>query len=130
MSNPFEIHITRDEILMNRDREYPLTPHLEDNLRKLLLALNKFRNIYGKPMQVTSGYRPGKYNDAAGGAPNSAHISCEACDFADPLGELDDWCQANVRVLEQCGLWLESPTRTPGWTHMDIRPRNNRIFIP
>lgn len=115
---------------MGRDREYPLSDKLEENLRKLLVSLNKFRNIYGKPMTVTSGYRPGKYNTAAGGAKASAHLSCEACDFHDPDGTLDSYCLVNQQVLAECGLWLESPDSTPNWTHLDIKPRNNRVFKP
>lgn len=115
---------------MGREVEYPLTPVLEANLSELLLSLNKFRAAYGKPMVVTSGYRPGKYNEAAHGAPNSNHLVCQACDFADPDGSLDQWCLDNIPVLEQCGLYLESPGSTPGWTHLDTKPRNNRVFIP
>lgn len=126
----FEYKITRAEVLMGRDSEYPLTAHMEENLSELLRAINKFRAIYGIPMKVTSGYRPGKYNEAAHGAPNSTHLDCRACDFADPDGELDKYCLANQAVLEQCGLYLESPTKTPGWTHLDTKPRNNRVFQP
>lgn len=115
---------------MGRDKEYPLTPILEQNLSKLLIALNRFRATYGKPMIVSSGYRPGKYNKATGGAEKSSHLTCEACDFSDPDGTLDEYCRNNVSVLEQCGLWLESPDKTPGWCHLDIKPRNNRIFLP
>lgn len=115
---------------MGRDKEYPLDEKCEKNLQHLLENLNKFRNIYGKPMTVTSGYRPGKYNNAAGGAKGSAHLSCEACDFHDPDGSLDAYCQANQQVLGACGLWLEHPDSTPGWCHLDIRARHNRVFRP
>ena len=113
---------------MGRDVEFPLSPELEKNLSNLLVALNAFRAVYGKPMRVSSGYRPGKYNTAAGGAPNSTHLVCMACDFADLDGSLDAFCLANLPSLEQCGLWLEDPERTHGWTHLDIRARNNRVF--
>lgn len=126
----FEYRITRAEVLMGRDSEYPLTVQMEENLSELLRALNRFRAVYGKPMTVTSGYRPGRFNVKAGGAPNSTHLDCRACDFADPDGQLDDFCTKNVQVLEQCGLYLEHPDSTPGWTHLDTKPRNNRIFRP
>lgn len=123
--------ISREEVLMGRDKEFPLTPALESNLQKLLIALNKFRTAYGKPMVVTSGYRPGHYNKDAGGALHSSHLTCEACDFSDPQGILDAFCMANLKLLEDCGLWLESPMNTVGWCHLQIRPvPNKRVFLP
>lgn len=124
--------IMPDEVLMKRDQEYPLTGTLLANLNRLLTALNAFRNVYGIPMVVSSGYRPGHYNTDVGGAVNSAHKTCEAADFHDPDGVLDAYCSVNLDLLAKCGLWLESPAHTPGWCHLQIRsiPSGNRIFIP
>lgn len=125
--------ITRDEVLMGRDKQFPLSQEQEDNLANLLIALNKFRAIYGKPMKVSSGYRPAAINATVKGAAKmSAHTSCEACDFVDKDGLLDEWCLDNIKVLEECGLYLESPQHTVGWCHLAIRrPKSgNRIFIP
>lgn len=125
------MHITREEILQNREKEFPLTPALEANLAKLLVALNKFRDTYGIPMIVTSGYRPGYYNTQAGGAPFSAHKVCMACDFADGDGALKEWIRKNPDVLTTCGLWQEAPQSTPTWVHLDIRDRGPRhVFLP
>lgn len=127
-----EMHIKREELLMGRDTEYPLTPELEANLNNLLTALNGLREKYGKPMIVSSGYRPGKYNVAAGGAKNSSHMSCEACDFKDSSRELTNWCLANLDALEEFGLYMESNDRTPTWVHLQIRRpgSGNRVFKP
>lgn len=120
--------ITKDEILMKRDKEYPLSKEQEDNLIKLLSAVNKLRALYGKPMLVSSGYRPGKYNTAAGGAAKSAHLTCEAVDFKDADGKLKAW--VTPEILKQCGLYMEDPAATPSWIHVQIRPTKNRIFKP
>ena len=32
--------ITREEILMDREKQHPLTPELEENLDRLLIVLN------------------------------------------------------------------------------------------
>ena len=112
--------IKLEEILMGRDKEYPLCNASEINLKKLHEALNKFRRIYGKPMMVTSGYRPHKYNKAAGGAKKSNHTICLACDFADADGDLDAFCVANLEILEHCGLYLEHPKWTKGWCHLQL----------
>lgn len=120
--------ISRDEILMGRDKEFPLTPELEANLSNLMIAVNKLRTLYGQPMYVDSGYRPDHYNTDAGGAPNSAHQLCEAVDFRDVDNKLKDWI--TVEILEQCGLYQEDPSHTKTWLHVQIRPTHNRVFIP
>lgn len=122
--------ISRDEVLMGRDKDAPLTEEQEANLEVLLTALNKLRKAYGKPMIVTSGYRPPSVNAAVGGAKKSSHMSCQACDFRDHDGSLDEWCLENLDVLEECGLYLESPLHTPGWCHLQTRQTKNRVFIP
>lgn len=128
--------LTRDDILMGRDREYPLTPILEENLQRLLAAVNHLQLLYrqrfgeDRKFVPTSGYRPGHYNRAAGGTPNSAHLHCMALDIADPGGHIAKWIMENRNVLAECNLWLEHPDYTRGWVHVDIRRRPNRVFIP
>lgn len=124
--------ITRAEILMGRDVQYPLTAELEDNLSKLLDCLNQLREVYGQPMFVSSGYRPGPYNAAAHGAVHSNHMTCLACDFKDVSGEIDAWCLRNLHELEAAGLYLEDPRNTPGWCHVQCVPpkSGHRVFIP
>lgn len=123
--------ITRKEFLMGRDVEFPLSAQLETNLAHTLEVMNKIRYAYGKPMSVSSGYRPGHYNTDAHGAKGSAHLSCEACDFGDGDGSLDKWCQANKPLLISLGLRLESVAHTPGWCHLDTRYRSgDPEFIP
>lgn len=125
--------ITAEEVLMGRDKQWPLTEEMSDNLDALLVALNMFRQAYGKPMIVSSGYRPYVFNATVkGAAPNSAHTVCLACDFVDKDGKLDLFCLDNLALLRKCGLYLESPANTPGWTHLQLRePKSgNRVFLP
>ncbi len=123
--------ITRDEVLMGRDKAYPLTAEMELNLETLLYRLNKVRRHYGKPMIVSSGYRPGAINSTVPGASKkSAHMNCMACDFEDPDGRLAVWCLKNRAFLRELGLCLEDPNYTKGWVHLDIKPRKNTVFIP
>lgn len=122
--------ITRAEVLMGRDLQYPLTSELEDSLEKLLTALNVFRNAYGKPMTVTSGYRPAGINAKAGGARRSAHMTCEACDFADADGAIKRFALQNLKVLEDAGLYMEDAAATPTWCHLQTRRTRNRVFKP
>lgn len=117
---------------MGRDTEYPLTNELVINLDQLLTSLNKFRAAYGKPMHVSSGYRPGKYNKAAGGAINSSHLTCEACDFKDGDWALKQFVLMRPEILEECGLYMEHPDHTRTWIHLQTRKTASgaRIFKP
>lgn len=75
------------------------------------------------------GFRP---QDCRIGAPRSNHKLGLAVDRYDPTGAIDDWCFRNQHVLEECGIWLEHPDATPGWSHWQaIGPRSKaRVFRP
>lgn len=122
--------LTAKEVLMGRDKEYPLSKEQIDNLLDLLPRINLVRFHYGKPLIVSSGYRPGHYNTQAGGAKKSNHMSCKAVDFADPKGEFAKWCLANMHILKQAGLYMEDPSRTVGWLHLQSEPTKNNPFMP
>lgn len=122
--------ITAKEILMGREKEYPLNSEQIENLLDLLPRINLVRFHYTKPLIVSSGYRPGHYNKAAGGAKNSCHLACQAVDFKDPKGDLAEWCLENMDILERAGLYLEDPRHTKGWVHLQSRPTRNNPFIP
>lgn len=125
--------ISRSEILMGRDKQYPLDGILEVNLEKLLKAVNKFRAVYGKPMRVSSGYRPAAINATVkGAAKKSNHMKCLAVDFVDRDGKLAEYCLNNLKLLEEFGIWLEDPAFTKGWIHMQVVPprSGNRVFKP
>lgn len=123
--------IKASELLMGRDSEYPLTTELNQNLTKLLTAINFLQAHYWPyPMMVSSGYRPGKYNMMAHGTKNSAHLTCEAVDIVDVDGKLKEFLSSSINILAQCGLYMEDPSRTPTWCHLQIRPTTNRIFKP
>lgn len=132
MSTVVEYKVTAKELLQGRHTQYPLNDELLENLGRLLVALNYFRAIYGKPLVVNSSYRPGHFNVLAGGAQNSAHITCEAADIRDTDRQLAKYVVANQQVLAECGLYAEDPGSTPGWVHLQTRtPKSgNRIFRP
>jgi uncharacterized protein YcbK (DUF882 family) len=122
--------ITTKEYLMGRDKEFPLSIEQAINMADLLIRVNLVLLILKIEAIVTSGYRPGKYNKKAGGATLSGHLMCCAVDIADPLGKLAPIFLANVKLLEEYGLYLEDPSYTKGWIHLDTKPRKNRVFIP
>jgi hypothetical protein len=120
------------EILKGRDIAHPLTEEYKKNLDRLLISVNRLRALWGKPLVVSSGYRPAAINAAVGGAKASHHMTCAAADFVDTEGLLARWLISRLDVLEACALWMEDPQHTPGWTHCQIYPpkSGNRIFKP
>lgn len=122
--------LTRNDYLMGRDKEYPLTSKMKENMDTLLELINKLSLACPFPFRVRSGYRPGRFNVACGGAPSSAHTTCEAIDLDDSWGEVDKWL--TDAILAQYGLYREDPASTNGWCHLTTRsPRSgNRTFKP
>lgn len=122
--------LTRDDILQGRDKDFPLTPAMEENLKVLLERVNLLEEAYpaesGYRFKVNSGYRPPPINKAVGGAKRSAHLTCEAVDLADPDRKLAKWCSENLDILEYIGLCMEAHTATIGWLHVDTRERYDK----
>jgi hypothetical protein len=118
------------EYLKDREIEYPLSPEFKENMKALLDKLDVVRVDWGRPLLISSGYRPGRYNQVVGGAKNSAHLSCEAVDVLDRTGDLADFLTEDRLIAY--GLYLENPARTPGWCHLQTRATKSgaRIFNP
>lgn len=135
-------YFTRQELTHGRDVQFPLSPSQEQNLEWLIGSLNVVRRIWGRPMIISSGYRPASINSSVGGAKKSAHMDCQAADIIDKDGSLAEFLLNNLDILEQAGLYLESPdytysvnkdgNRVSGWVHLQIRRpgSGNRVFIP
>lgn len=138
--------ITVSDYFMGRDAAHgaELTDAIKRNAAVTVHRVNKLlaraaaggvaieaNPVTGTP--VSSGWRPAAVNAATpGAAPRSKHMSAEACDVFDPDGDLDDWCMSHPDVLEECQLWLEHPSATKGWCHLQtIPPRSGkRAFFP
>ena len=78
------------------------------------------------------GFRP---QDCPQGAPQSSHQEGLAVDRYDPEDLIDKWCMAHSEVgglLESCGIYIEHPSKTDGWSHWQIRsPKSGRrVFFP
>lgn len=55
--------------------------------KELISKLQRARDIYAKPMFITSGCRCPKHNKNVGGVSSSAHITGKAADIATPSGK-------------------------------------------
>ena len=121
--------IRRDDILRGHDKDNPLSQQLESNLSKLLLKINAFIVRYGKPVTITSGYRPSEFNKSVGGGKNSAHLYCLAVDLHDPDDEIKKFCM-ETNILDELNLFMECPSQSDKWCHLQIRHASRRIFSP
>jgi hypothetical protein len=75
------------------------------------------------------GFRP---QDCTIGASKSAHKEGLAVDRFDPTGEIDEWCMNNQDKLKMCGIYIEHPSATVGWSHWSIKPPKSgkTVFYP
>jgi hypothetical protein len=127
--------ITRDDYFMGRDKTHyeEMTPAIESNAEITIQCVNALLAAFGEDRTVNSGWRPRAVNAATPGAAQfSKHMTGQACDLADPHGDLDEWAFAHPEVLEKIGLWQEHPATTKNWAHFQIVPprSGNRCFYP
>lgn len=124
--------ITRAEYLMGREVSDPINEILEVNVAVLLYRVNRLLKAYGLPVALSSGYRPVGVNANVGGSARSAHITCQAIDLKDPTGLLAAFIAKMPDCLETFDLYLEDPSATKGWVHLQTRKTasGKRVFKP
>lgn len=127
--------ISKDEILMGRDKQYPkdYTQEISDNIDNLLKIINQIRTAYNKPMIVASGWRPPSINeDTANAAKSSNHLKGLAVDIKDTDGKLWAWVLINLDLMKRLGVYMEDKRWTPTWVHFQIVPPKSkkRIYVP
>lgn len=123
------------DFLMGRDSTYAadFTAEIAQNAVATVAKINEFLLRSGFDGHVNSGWRPPSLNAATrGAARHSKHMLGLACDLHDADGHIDRYCIDNAALLEELGLWLESPDSTPGWCHLQIvaPASGHRVFIP
>jgi uncharacterized protein YcbK (DUF882 family) len=127
--------ITLGQYWMGRDEVYPhnLTPEIRDNATELLRRVNDLLAVFGEERGVRSGWRPPQVNASTpNAAPFSKHMTGQALDLDDPHGDMDQWALDNTNELARLGLWLEHPSATKGWCHLQSQPPKSgkRVFYP
>ena len=119
----------------NKDDRSDVNPAegaLLDNANLLVRRVNALLAHWSDKVFVSSGYRPAAYNKAAGGASNSAHMTCEAVDIRDDEGKLGKFITENPWLLTKNNLYMEDTSRTKTWVHLQTRATKSgkRIFMP
>lgn len=126
--------LTVADYLKGRIKFLELTPAIQRNTLILLNNVNALLTKFGELRTVNSGFRTPEYNTPTHGIPNpkagSAHLSGEAIDLEDHDGQLKAFCTEDI--LKEFGLYLEHPSATPTWCHLQTRPPKSgkRIFYP
>lgn len=119
---PVSKYFTVGELLRYDRRRIPNSTEVKVNIFKLCQELDKIREAWGKPIGVSSGYRPPAVNRACGGARYSQHLTGNAADIF-PIGgniyEFQKWLDKR---------WYGALGRgsTRGFVHIDSR--NNKGF--
>lgn len=127
--------ISLDEYFAEHARAYQseITSDVRSNATKLLTSVNRFLVKFGEYRTIVSGWRPAVVNASRVGATlRSRHVTGQAIDLADPDGDLDQFVLDNQRLLEACGLFVEHPSTTKGWCHLQSVPpvSGRRVFYP
>lgn len=120
----------------DRRLKYPndYTDEILENAKITLKKVNSLLKDLGiTNAVVSSGWRPPSVNSAIGGAKKSLHTQGKAIDLKDIIGELDKVISEKPELLAKHALWLEDPSATKGWCHLDWGTRSDRpirIFKP
>lgn len=93
----------------------PPSLEVEQNIVNSAIQLQKIRNQFNRPIQVTSWYRDPASNRIAGGVKNSEHLSGHAIDFI--VRGMTSYAVYLRLINHPGGLgWYRG-----GWCHIDFR---------
>lgn len=136
------------EYLMDRVKVEDLTKEQLENVNTLIPRINQLLEKFGEYRAVSSGFRSMKdhlriYDEInaklkAKGLPpkkvpiSSKHLSAAAVDLKDSDDQLKVFCVKNTKLLKELGLYMEDPSYTDTWIHLQCIPpkSGNTIFIP
>jgi hypothetical protein len=90
-----------------------------DNLKALCeMVLQPLRDIYGKPINITSGYRSPRLNTAIGGSRNSQHCFGQAVDFQVPRTDYLRVFEILKTLPHDQIIWEFGDSVAPLWIHL------------
>ena len=92
-------------------------------------CLDPIRELYGKPITVTSGFRCPMLNKAVGGVNSSQHVKGEAADL---VGRNDDETRKIFETAKAFGqfdqLLYEKNSKGNIWVHISYKASGNRTM--
>ena len=122
------IELTSSETAVRKGINNTPTTEVVVNLKYLCEnVMQPLRDWYGKPINITSGYRSPQLNKAIGGSTTSDHCLGRAIDFTlpqDDYKEVFDYIRENL-IFDQL-IWEMGNDIAPQWIHVSFRIDNNR----
>lgn len=106
-------------------------PNLEqtENIKNIANLLQIIRDVYKKPIHISSGFRSKELNKEVGGSVNSQHLEGSAADiYSDNNRELWDCIielindGLEVRQL----IWEKGDEITPKWIHISVQDNKHK----
>jgi len=130
-------HFSLDELIVSQsaarhgiDNNPP--PAAIENLKRLCVLLENVRELFGKPLRISSGYRSPKVNALIGGSEKSQHCQGAACDFTIQgvtIDQVMDSITVNGlpydQVIKEFGAWIHISVPTCPWDN----PRKMELII-
>jgi GH24 family phage-related lysozyme (muramidase) len=120
-------HFTLGEFALGQEARRFTAQHQVDTAAELAAFLERVRSRFGKPVIITSGYRPPAINRSVGGASSSEHLydapGVGAVDFyvdGAPIRVVQDWCDKEWPY----SLGYGAPK---GFVHLGIRAGRPRV---
>lgn len=117
-------HFTLDEFELSQtaaraglDNHIPI--EFMANVRQLAATLERIRNLLGRPITITSGYRSPAVNKRVGGAAKSAHLEARAADFICPAFGSP---RKVAQYLQACPIEFDQLIEEGTWLHLAIPP--------
>ena len=122
--------LTKSETATRLKIDNTPTAEVVDNLTALVdNVLDPLRELYGKPIHISSGYRCPRLNKAVGGEANSQHLTGQAADINQGSHEenrrlfiyLEEYCTFDQLLWENGGAWIHVSFRKDGKNRQQVK---------
>lgn len=122
--------LTKSETATRLKIDNTPTAEVIDNLTALVdNVLDPLRELYGKPIHISSGYRCPRLNKAVGGVANSQHLTGQAADINQGSHEenrrlfiyLEEYCTFDQLLWENGGAWVHVSFRKDGKNRQQVK---------
>ena len=122
--------LTKSETATRLKIDNTPTAEVVDNLTALVdNVLDPLRELYGKPIHISSGYRCPRLNKAVGGVANSQHLTGQAADINQGSHEenrrlfiyLEEYCTFDQLLWENGGAWIHVSFRKDGKNRQQVK---------
>ena len=123
--------LTKSTTAKNKGIDNTPGPLIIKNLESLVdNILDPLREAWGKPIQVTSGYRCPKVNKAVGGSSTSQHVKGEAADIR-VIPNTRAGNKSLYELIKKLGLPVDQCINEYdySWVHVSFGPRNRRMYF-